>query len=58
MPRFLTLGAGSIWVLNQGDGTIARVDASRANDRPSSQRDFPGTAAKSLLVMVRFGRVS
>lgn len=26
MPRFLTVGAGSIWVLNQGDGTIARVD--------------------------------
>ncbi len=26
-PRFLTAGAGSIWTLNQGDGTISRVDA-------------------------------
>jgi virginiamycin B lyase len=26
-PRFLTYGVGSIWVLNQGDGTVSRVDA-------------------------------
>ena len=26
-PRFLTAGAGSIWTLNQGDGTITRIDA-------------------------------
>ncbi len=25
-PRFLTAGAGSVWTLNQGDGTISRVD--------------------------------
>jgi virginiamycin B lyase len=25
-PRFLTAGAGSIWTLNQGDGTVSRVD--------------------------------
>lgn len=25
-PRFATAGAGSIWTLNQGDGTISRVD--------------------------------
>ena len=25
-PRFLTAGAGSLWTLNQGDGTISRVD--------------------------------
>jgi len=25
-PRFLTVGAGSIWVLNQGDGSVTRVD--------------------------------
>jgi virginiamycin B lyase len=25
-PRFLTAGAGSIWTLNQGDGTITRID--------------------------------
>jgi len=27
MPRFLTVGAGSVWVLNQGDGSVSRVDA-------------------------------
>lgn len=26
-PRFLTAGGGSIWTLNQGDGTISRIDA-------------------------------
>jgi YVTN family beta-propeller protein len=26
MPRFLTAGAGSIWTLNQGDGTVTRID--------------------------------
>ena len=25
-PRFLTAGAGSVWTLNQGDGTVSRVD--------------------------------
>jgi virginiamycin B lyase len=25
-PRFLTAGGGSIWTLNQGDGTVSRVD--------------------------------
>jgi len=25
-PRFLTAGGGSIWTLNQGDGSISRVD--------------------------------
>ena len=25
-PRFTTAGAGSIWTLNQGDGTVSRVD--------------------------------
>jgi virginiamycin B lyase len=26
-PRFLTAGGGSVWTLNQGDGTVSRVDA-------------------------------
>jgi virginiamycin B lyase len=26
-PRFLASGAGSIWTLNQGDGTLTRVDS-------------------------------
>lgn len=25
-PRFTTVGAGAIWTLNQGDGTVSRVD--------------------------------
>jgi streptogramin lyase len=25
-PRFLTAGAGSIWTLNQGDGSVSRID--------------------------------
>ncbi len=25
-PRFLTVGAGAVWTLNQGDGTLSRVD--------------------------------
>jgi virginiamycin B lyase len=25
-PRFLTVGAGSIWTLNQGDGSLTRID--------------------------------
>jgi virginiamycin B lyase len=25
-PRFLTAGGGSVWTLNQGDGTVSRVD--------------------------------
>jgi hypothetical protein len=26
-PRFLTAGSGAIWILDQGDGTLTRVDA-------------------------------
>jgi streptogramin lyase len=25
-PRFLTAGAGAVWTLNQGDGTVTRID--------------------------------
>ena len=25
-PRFLTAGGGSVWTLNQGDGTVSRID--------------------------------
>jgi streptogramin lyase len=34
-PRFLTFGAGSIWTLNQGDGSVTRVDV---NSRSVSAR--------------------
>jgi len=26
-PRFLVVGAGAVWTLNQGDGTLTRVDS-------------------------------
>jgi streptogramin lyase len=26
-PRFLTAGDGAVWVLNQGDGSVSRIDA-------------------------------
>jgi streptogramin lyase len=26
-PRFLTAGAGAVWTLNQGDGSLSRIDA-------------------------------
>jgi virginiamycin B lyase len=42
MPRFLTLGAGSIWVLNQGDGTIARVNASTGKRTALIAAGVPG----------------
>jgi virginiamycin B lyase len=28
-PRFLTVGAGAVWTLNQGDGTLTRVDSQK-----------------------------
>jgi hypothetical protein len=31
-PRFLTAGAGAIWTLNQGDGTLPRIESH--NRRP------------------------
>jgi YVTN family beta-propeller protein len=27
-PRFLAAGDGSVWTLNQGDGSVTRIDAS------------------------------
>jgi hypothetical protein len=29
-PRFLSIGEGSVWVMNQADGTVSRVDAGGA----------------------------
>jgi DNA-binding beta-propeller fold protein YncE len=29
-PRFATSGAGAVWTLNQGDGTLSRVDTRSA----------------------------
>jgi streptogramin lyase len=47
-PRFLTAGAGAIWTLNQGDGTVTRVDvrskhaaAIAASSAPCRRCRFP-----------------
>ena len=52
----LTVGAGSVWTLNQGDGTISRVDTTsrQAGEQPS-KRGFPARAARLLLARVQFG---
>jgi virginiamycin B lyase len=41
-PRFLTAGAGSIWTLNQGDGTLSRVDASARKLAATITAGIPG----------------
>jgi len=42
-PRFLTAGAGSIWTLNQGDGTVSRVDEKSRKLVATIQAGIPGT---------------
>jgi len=41
-PRFLTTGAKSIWTLNQGDGTVSRVDEERREVTATIQVGIPG----------------
>jgi virginiamycin B lyase len=41
-PRFLTAGAGSIWTLNQGDGTVTRVDEKSRKVVAAIQVGIPG----------------
>ena len=45
-PRFLTAGAGCIWTLNQGDGTVSRVDAKTAKMTASVEVGVPGTGGE------------
>ena len=42
-PRFLTAGSGSIWTLNQGDGTVSRVDEKSRKLVDTIQVGIPGT---------------
>ncbi|HXW60955.1 MAG TPA: hypothetical protein VEJ45_00005 [Candidatus Acidoferrales bacterium] len=42
-PRFLTSGAGSIWTLNQGDGTVSRIDEKSRKVTATIQAGLPGT---------------
>jgi len=41
-PRFLTAGGGSIWTLNQGDGSVTRVDGKSRKVLARIQAGIPG----------------
>jgi len=41
-PRFLTAGGGSVWTLNQGDGTVSRVDEKNRKVIATIQLGLPG----------------
>lgn len=41
-PRFLTSGAGSIWTLNQGDGSVTRVDIKMRRVTATISAGIPG----------------
>ncbi len=41
-PRFLFAGAGAAWTLNQGDGSISRVDARAGKPGPTVALGEPG----------------
>ncbi len=41
-PRFLTIGGGSVWTLNQGDGSVTRVDAKWLRVIATIQAGIPG----------------
>ena len=42
-PRFLTAGGGSIWSLNQGDGSITRIDEKSRTVTGTILAGIPGT---------------
>ena len=42
-PRFLTSGSGSVWALNQGDGSISRVDEKSRKLSATIQAGIPGS---------------
>jgi streptogramin lyase len=41
-PRFLTGGAGSVWTLNQGDGTVSRINAKTGAVEATIEAGIPG----------------
>jgi DNA-binding beta-propeller fold protein YncE len=45
-PRFVTSGAGSAWTLNQGDGTVSRVDAKTGKLIKNIEVGIPGTGGE------------
>ncbi|MBV8903830.1 MAG: hypothetical protein JOZ22_09350, partial [Acidobacteriia bacterium] len=45
-PRFQTFGAGSVWTLNQGDGTISRVDTRTNKVIATIEAGIPGSGGE------------
>jgi len=41
-PRFLAVGFDSVWVLNQGDGTVSRIDPVTNRVIATIQLEIPG----------------
>jgi len=41
-PRFLSAGAGAIWTLNQGDGSLTRIDAAATHATKTIALETPG----------------
>jgi len=41
-PRFLAIGEGSVWTINQGDGTISRVDVKTNKVVATIEAGIPG----------------
>jgi YVTN family beta-propeller protein len=41
-PRFLTAGAGAVWTLNQGDGSLSRIDVAGRRPVDTVQLRTPG----------------
>jgi virginiamycin B lyase len=41
-PRFLTAGNGAIWTLNQGDGSLSRIDTSGGTPAQTISLGTPG----------------
>ena len=58
-PRFLTAGEGSIWVMNQGDGTVQRIDPASGKVVATIETGYAGpggditTGGGYVWVMVR-----
>ena len=45
-PRFLTVGAGAVWTLNQGDGTVSSVDMKTRKLVTNIDVGLPGTGGE------------
>jgi virginiamycin B lyase len=53
-PRFLTSGAGAVWTLNQGDGSLTRIDT---KTRPVIQTTALATPGHGADITFGAGRV-